>query len=328
MGLRAANQVKIITASGGGTLAAGPAQSLLVKDIFCVPSSSDTYLTLLTRGTTIGKLRVKGLAGNHLPFPHVKTAQIYERYSGTILALLRAAGLAQLGLPARPMQADLDLFLKNPLDIRFPIASGESLTVSRYAEAGNVVLLYDEYDAGDIKPDLPNGSASLLQRYLHYVTNVATAATGDCAVTTSLIWTGGPSWPVDLAAVAKNNAYRLLAIVGNPLAKGASAASKGYTTFLKLMRENTVLFDADRNGLPFRGDSSALSAVGYVSEGSVIGPGTAENPRPPFVLDPALVFGEGETLSTWITIAAYASGGPAAGELDLAYVLEHEYKTA
>jgi len=37
------------------------------------------------------------------------------------------------------------------------------------------------------------------------------------------------------------------------------------------------------------------------------------------------VFLEGERLTTAVVIAGYASGGPGAAELDLAYVLEHEY---
>jgi len=325
MALKARNQTKLITASGGGTLVADADESFLIKDIFCKASSNDTYLTLLTQGTTVGKIRVAGLAGNHLPYPMVKTAQIYEHLAGTILAQLRAAGRALLGLPPRPGNGDIEEYKKNPLDLRFPVASGETFRVSRYAEAGNVALLYDVYDAGDVTPDLPNGRLSKVQRYLHYGTNAASAADGDCAVATSLIWTGGDGWPFDASAVAERNVFRLLAIVGCPLGKGASSANKGYTTHLKLTRRNTILFDEDRSGLPFKGDTSGLSAVSYVSEGSVIGVGTGLNPTPPLILDPALEFLEGERLTTAIVIAGYASGGPGAGELDLAYVLEHEY---
>lgn len=325
--LIARNQTKLLTASGGGTLIPPPNQSYLVKDIFCQPSANDTYLTLLTGGTTVGKLRVVGLAGNHLPYPAFKTAQIYEHLRGTIIGQLRAMGRAQLNLPPRANDGSIEDFTKNPMDIRYPIASGETFRVTRYAEAGNVCLLYDIYEAGDIQPTLPNGRISAIQRYLHYVTNAATAASGPCAVSTSLIWSGGSAWPVDGSAVAEKNRFSLLALAGNPLAKGASSANKGYTTHLQIINRNTTLFDEDRNGLPFKGDTSGLSAVGYVSEGSVVGPGTAQNPTPPFVLDPALVFAEGETLAINIIIAGWASGGPAAGELDLALALEHEYKS-
>jgi hypothetical protein len=325
MALKARNQTKLITASAGGTLVADADESFLIKDVFCKPSSSDTFLTLLIQGTTVGKVRVAGLAGSHLPYPCLKTAQIYEHLRGTILAQLRAAGLAMLGLPARAGNGDIEGYKANRLDIRFPVASGETFRVSRYAETGNVCLLYDVYDAGDVTPDLPNGRLSKVQRYLHYGTNAASAADGDCAVATSLIWTGGDDWPFGGGAVAEKNIMRLLAIVGCPLGKGASTTNKGYTTHLKLTHRNTILFDEDRSGLPFRGDSSGISAASYVSEGSVVGVGTGLNPTPPLILDPALEFAEGERLTTAIVIAGYASGGPGAAELDLAYVLEHEY---
>jgi hypothetical protein len=300
-------------------------ESFLVKDIQCVPSSNDTYLTLMTQSTTVGKFRVKGLGGNHLPYRCIKTAAIYEAPSGGLLNRLRRAGAVMLGLVGLPSDGGLDAFLKNPLDIRFPVASGETFTVSRYAEAGNVAVVYDIYEAADVKPDLPNGTQSKVRRYLHYATNAASAADGDCAVGTSYMWSGGDGWPFDGSSVAEGNQFALTAIMGLPVGKGASAANKGYSTHLKLMQRGNVLFDEDAKGLPFLGDTSALSAGSIISYGSVIGDCTAENPTDPLVLDPALVFPEGETLTSKIVIAGYASGGPGAAELSLAYALERTY---
>ncbi len=325
MALRERNRVKLITGSGGGTLVADADESFLVKDIFDVPTTNETYLSVLVAGVMIAKYRTKGLAGNHLPFPCVKTAQIYEHLAGTIIAQLRAAGRAIAGLPPRPHGDGLAEWQANRFDLAIPVASGQTLTVSRYAEAGNVCLLYDAYDAGDLTPDMPNGTQGKIQRYLHYGTNAASAADGACAVATSAIWTGGDSWPFGGGSVAEKNVFRLLAIAGCPLGKGASAANKGYTTHLQLIHRNNILFDEDAQGLPFKGDTSALSAVSYVSYGSVVGVGKAENPTSPFVLDPPLEFAEGDRLSTNVVIAGYASGGPGAAELDLAYALEHEY---
>jgi hypothetical protein len=328
MGLRERNRVKLITGSGGGTLVADADESILVKDVLCAPSSNDTYVTLMTGGTTVGKFRVKGLSGNHLPYPHVKTAQIYEHRAGTILSWLRAAGARALGKVPAQYDGGLEDFLDNPWDIRFPVASGETFTVSRYAETGNVAVLYDLYDPGDVKPDMPNGTQSRKRRYLHYGTNSASAADGDCAVATSLMWSGGEGWPFDASDVPVSTVYRLLAIIGNPLAKGAASTNKGYTTHLKLLTENTVLFDEDRNGLPFLGDTGGISAASYVSGGSVVGDLTAENPRPPLLMIPPMEFKPGQHLTTKVVIAGYASGGPGAGELALAYALEREYAAA
>lgn len=337
MAIKARNQVKLITASGGGTLVADADESFLVKDVFCVPSTSDTYLVLLTQGTGVGAFRVKGKAGNHLPHPMPVAVAIYEWLPGTILARLRRLGKEMLGQAGSPADGGIEAFLANPLDIRYPVASGETFTVSRYSEAGRVVLLYDIYDAGDITPDMPNGSKARKTRYLHYGTNVASAASGPVAVSTSLMgtgtgytgWAGGDAWPFNGASVAEKNVYRLLAIAAAPLAKGnaAGTANAGYTTHLQLISRNNILFDEDRVGIPLLGDSAETGAatVTYVSKGSVIGPATHQNPAGPYLLDPALDFREGERLTTNIVIAGYAAGGPGAGELDLAYAIEHEY---
>jgi hypothetical protein len=329
MAIRARNQVKIITASSGGTLQAPAGEGYLVKDVHCVPSSADAFLGFWVDGTSLLGLRVKGYNGNHCRFPYIKTAAIAEAAPLTLLGYLRQAGLRMLGKAGLASNGGLEDYQANHLDIRLPICSDSVLTLQRYAEAGNVVLVYDVYDAADINAEMVNGPRSKIRRYLHYASAPASSANGDLGLTTSLLTTsrmsGISGWPIDLTGVPPGNVFRLLALVGGPNAKGASAANKGYSTFLKLMQRATVLFDVDKNGLPFLGDTSALSATSYVSLGSVIGPLTAENPQPPFILDPALEFGQGETLTISETIANYASGGPGASEADVALVLEHTY---
>ena len=119
MGLLLANQVQRMQASGGGTLNPPPGQAYRVREFFCVPSTNDDYLTITVDATNILKLRVKGKAGNHCPYPTVQTQQLYENQLGTLLGRLRAAGI----------------------DLSIPVASEQILTVARYAEAGEVCLI-------------------------------------------------------------------------------------------------------------------------------------------------------------------------------------------
>ncbi len=328
MALKEQNRVKRIAASGGGTLVADADESFLVKDIYCIPQTDHDWLDVLIQGTSVGRFAVEAtspLAMNHLPYPSIQVAAAHENRLGTVIDWLRRQGSLARGEVPIPGGGGIEAFVANPWDIRYPVASGETLTISHYAETGDVSLLYDVYEAGDVLPTLPNGTQSALRRYLHYGTNAASAADGDCAVATSHMWTGGDEWPFDGSSVAENNTYRLLSIIGSPLGKGASAANKGYTTHLKLIHENTVLFDEDRNGLPFLGDTSALSAASLIPYGSVVGAVTAEFPQPGYMLVPPLEFPEGHRLTTKIVIAGYDAGGPGAAELFLAYALERRY---
>jgi hypothetical protein len=304
MALQLAGQVKRITASGGGTLQAAADQSFRIRRLFCVPSSNDTYVTIMVSSTTVAKIRVKGLAGNRIPYPGNKLGQNYEDIIEDLYSFAARIGC--------------------PLDI--PVASGETLTVSRYAEAGDVALIYDIYNAADVKPEEPNGSKSRIRRYIHGGTNAAAITSSPTTLGTSLIWSGGEAWPFDGTAVPEKNVYRLAAILAAPAARGNASANKGYTTYLKLIQRNNVLFDVDANGLPFTGlvGQTADAAV-YTPAGSVVGPQTAEYTQRALVLPAPLVFGEGETLTTQVLTSGAASGGLGAGEIDVAYLLEHEY---
>jgi len=303
MALKEHGRVKRLAASGGGSLEAPNHESFRVRGIHCVPSAADTFLEVVIEGVTVGKFRVAGKSGNHLPYPAALTAQIYESTTGGLFLACTLRGC--------------------PLD--FPLAAGQTLTVSRAAEAGDVALVYDAYDAGDVAAEEPNGSNARIRRYLHYMQNEAAITESPGALDESLLWTGMQQWPVGGRQVPHNAVIRLLAILGCPCAEGTGAANEGYTTYLKLLREGDVLFDVDQNGLPFLGDVAAVAdAVAYSPVGSVVGPFTAEYPYPPLWLDPPMEFTPGETLTPQVVIAGLAGSGIAAAGLDVAMLLERE----
>lgn len=301
MALKERGRVTRLTASGGGTLVAPSHESFRVRDLFCVPSASDTYLTLTIAGATIGKFRVKGLAGNCLPYPCVQTTQAYEAALGTIFGWGLGHGF----------------------DLSIPIAAGQTLTVSRYAEAGEVSVVYDAFDAADVSETEPNGSDATVRRYLHYMTNTAAITTTPWPLDKTLIWTGMESWPVAGRPVPANRSIKLFGVLGAPCAAGDASVNKGATTYLSLLREGNVLFDDGQDGLPFVGDvSSVAAAVTYKPIASLVGPLTAEYPYPPFWLAEPINFLAGETLTCQVILTGAAATGIAADELDVALALE------
>jgi hypothetical protein len=304
MALKEAGRHYRSTASGGFSLTCPANESWRVRNIHCVPSSNDTYVTLAVAGKTVLKLRAKGKTGNHIPYPVVKATQLYERVVGTVFDLARKLGC--------------------PLDV--PVASGETLALSRYAETGELSMVYDVYDPADVAATEPNGSKGAIERYVHYVENSAAIIATPCTLDTSLMWTSGEAWPVGGIQVPDDAEIQVHAILGAPASRGNASANKGATLALVLKQEGVVLFDPLYGlGLPLVGDVAVTAdAVAYTPIASVIGPATAEQPQSPFVPPAPLVFKAGAKLTPQVSLVGAASGGIAASQLDVAFLLERK----
>ncbi len=279
--LKQANMIKRITASGGGTLDARAGESLRVKRIEVVPSTNDTYLTVSVDQVTVAYYRVKGKSGNHLGTKH--GAYLY----GNIM----------------------DFLTKQDINVSIPIAEGQRLSVSRYAETGNVILVYDQYDAGDVKETDPNGSAAREYVFLQYA-KVGTAPTesGDAKIDTSLTPSEFPDFPCG-AVVPPNHDIALLGIVGSPFVDGAAGPISFASSFIKLMKDREVLFDVDRSGIPFDGQDATATALAYQGNFSLIGPGTevllntnAITPGDPLIFKPEIMFTAGQELNASLSV--------------------------
>jgi hypothetical protein len=101
----------------------------------------------------------------------------------------------------------------------------------------------------------------------------------------------------------------MLGIVGSPFNKGEAGPAGFATTFLKLIKDREVLFDPDRNGIPFDAQDATATALAYTSNFSLIGPNTeilvntnAITPGPPLMFEPPLKFDEGAELNAYITL--------------------------
>lgn len=298
--LRQANMVKRITASGGGNLSAAAGESLLVKRIECIPSASDGYLTLSVDRVTVGYYRVKGKSGNHL---------------STILTSYLKRNLMQFLADAG-------------INVTIPVGEGQTFNVSRFAEEGNVILVYDKYDAGDVTPIMPNGSESKEFNFIQYAKiGTAPTATGDHLIDTALTPAEFPDFPCGKVVPALHT-IKLLGIVGCPFVNASGANVNFETQFMKLIKGREVLFDEDRNGIPFNGEDAAAVADTYGSNFSLIGPCTEvllntnviANGEP-LMFAPPIDFMAGEELNVYLTLLKNGAANWTDNVDDQAFVL-------
>lgn len=294
-----ANMVKRIIASGGGDLEAKTGESLRIKRIEAIPSANDTYLTVVVDRVTVAFYRIKGKSGNHL---------------STILSPYLKRNLMQ--------------FLSEAgINVSIPVAEGQTLTVKRYAEAGNVMLIYDRYTAGDVKETDPNGSQSKVYTFIQYgKVGTAPTASGEAKIDVSLTPAEFPDFPCGKTVPAQHK-IEMLGIAGSPFVDGAAGPVGFATSFLKLVKDREVLFDPDRNGIPFDGQNAAATALAYKSNFSLIGPGTeilldsnVVTPGDPLLFEPPLRFEAGQELNAYLTVVKTGAATWTDGVDDQAFI--------
>ena len=285
--------VKRFTAALGGELVADPGQSLLIKDIFCLPSTLDDFLTIRIDKVLCGFFRVQGYAGNHLAYPN-------ERKPKPSLM----GYLAQKGL--------------NPF---FPVGEGQTINVIRADEGGDITLVYEIHDAGDIVPTMPNGSESKEYLYINYCTNkAAIAADGESLLDKYLVPAEYPDFPIEKDVPARTR-ITMLGVVGSPFGfSGGTGANTGETQYLKFVRGRDTLHDEDRLGVMFEGEVQASDGESYKPIASVVGALTETWNEEPWWFPSPVVFEAGEELNPYVTIKGFAGTGIPADKLDVAFI--------
>lgn len=281
--LKQGNCVKHLTDEYGGSLQAKAGESLLVKGIQCIPSTLDDYISISIDRVTTAFWRVQDRSGNHIGSITDSPLDM------NLMALLAAKGI----------------------NVSIPIAEGQELTVSRAEDVGNVILVFDRYDAGDIRADMPNGSACSEYVFMQYM-NVGTGkiVDGDSLFDLSLSPAEFPDFPAG-KVVPANHEITLLGLAGYPWLDG-QAENKGlYTNYIKLVREREVLFDEDRQGIPFKSGIEVGAAPQYRSAYSLIGAGHIVDETAnwahgePLLFDPPLIFSAGVELNIYVNCTAY-----------------------
>lgn len=284
--IKQGNCVKRITASGGGDLEANAGESFLIKRIYANPSGNDTFLTLRVDRKTVGVYRIGGDAGNHLSY------LTEGNFKNNLMEFLAKAGI----------------------NIFIPVAEGQLFTVSRYAETGEVIIVYDIYDAGDMVASMPNGSDSKEYTFMQYMDSTETlTASGDVKIDTSLSPAEFPDFPCG-AVVPARHTIDILGICGSPVGDKTSGDNYFLSEYLKLVKDRETLFDEDRNGIPFFAKKPDEDEVMYRTTMSLIGDCVMnsysqahELLADPLMFDPVLHFVAGEELLIYVTMAETGS---------------------
>lgn len=290
MALKARDQVKTVFGATTLSLAADPGESHLVKGIK-VFSAAGTYLTVKIEKTSVGYFRIDATYGNHLAFSQIKDSAI-------VLA------------PHLPKNL-LDLLWDMQIFKGYPIAEGETMVLSGAEGAADIKsVIYDIYDAEDQKNTAPNGSKSIEYMLINYGdTGAVIDAAADNRYDNPLDPVEFPAFPYNDDVPAKHQILIHGILGAEQGVRNATPATAIYTKYLKLVKDREVLFDEDRNGIPFDFSQISGAAGTKVAGGhSFIGNYDHVDSRMPLFFTEPLIFEAGDELNIYSTTVEPVDG--------------------
>lgn len=304
--LKQGNCVKRFDAVSTDKLLADTGESFLIRGLYVAPESDNDYLSLKIDRKTVGVYRIYGRGGNHLN--------------------VMKAGLLHKNL--------MEFLSSKGVNCTIPVAEGQSFSVASAGTSPVVVVVYDTYDAGDVVSTMPNGSDSKEYMFIQYMDNDAEiTAAGDVLLNTSLSPAEFPDFPCG-KAVPANTEIEILGLVGCPCGEGDYPHNYRGSSYVKMIKEREVLFDEDRNGLPFFYQGSTQNHGNYWSDFSLIGACVSQEFIPhigtglwtitlgnPLMFEPVLKFRSGEELLVYMSFIQTADKTIAAGVIDLAAIM-------
>ena len=291
--------VKTSLGTGADTaveLTAKTGESLLVKDVI-ISGSDDDYCVLEIEKTTVGFFRIDGHPlGSHLP----STQAFFGPYP--YMRGVRTGGSITL----------LSYMIQKGWMRGYPVAEGQTFRVKPYTSGkklGNVTIIYEKYDAGDIKATDENGSEAKTYVFVNYGRCAEDLkASKDYEVKDCVTTEEFPDFPFGESVPSKTT-IDILAILGTESINYSDANNYTQTKFIKMFRGRTCLFDKDKQGLPFYGEIYSGIGTGVtLGRGfSVLGNYTLKDRREPFLPPKPLTFGAGTEVKVFITANAVGS---------------------
>jgi hypothetical protein len=322
-------------------LKADPGESFKIWDILSYDPASD-YLTAKIEITTVGYFRVRSELGAHQFSPRGRRTHTHQiRTDGG--SFIAATGhypivlgdnvtsnfmLATRDVAAPGTMSDAKDATRQALGPRtetllaylrrlgiwtgFPVAQGETFRLEGDANTNSRhVLIYEVYDAEDMKPEMPNGSRATQYMFINYGNcGASIQATADNLYTTSKNPAEFPDFPFGKVCPAKYKMH-ILGICGSPFAPRLNDNTNyTYTRFLKLIKDREVLFDEDRNGILFEQRNLDLGSRRHgIAEGiSLIGNNSEYDQQEPLMFNPPLTFEPGDELGIYVTLAVGGTG--------------------
>lgn len=270
-------------------------RSLLVKDILTCPEA-DRYLNVKISKTQAGYFRIDNAdLGSHL-------------------SDITALESATLPIEAVPRPSILRAMEAAGVFKGYPIGEGEKLVLTHDdgSNLGNTIIVYEEYDAGDITPDMQNGTEAEEYVYINYGRHTAApAAAGSFAYDNQITPVEFPEFPYG-KVVPANKEIEINALLASD--RGITNATDDglSTTYYALKKGRETLFDEDLNGILAVGNNTGI-ASSVVSElgASILGEGSHLSQRPTFFFPDPIHFDSGEELNIFASYIA-AAGGAAA----------------
>ncbi|UYL65031.1 MAG: hypothetical protein QIT45_gp18 [Methanophagales virus PBV266] len=277
-------------------LTAKTGESLLIKDVI-ISGSNDEYVLLEVEKTTVGFFRVDGhVLGSHLPINRTNT-KACDRYTG-----FRADASITL----------ISYMIRKGWMRGYPVAEGQTFRVKPFTSGkllNDVIIVYEKYDAGDIKATDLNGSEAKEYIFVNYGRpSQSIKSAKDYDVNTCVTTEEFPDFPYSDAVPSKAT-IDILGILGSEVIDYDDASNYVYTKFLKMFKGRTCLFDKDKQGLPFYAPTfSGITAGTYIGRGfSVIGNYSSKDRREAFVPPSPLSFKAGDEVKVFITAGAEGS---------------------
>lgn len=299
--LRQANCIKRAATTVAFSLEAVSGVCFLIKNIILGATVTTTDPTLRVDRKTVGFYRGGAIGRSHLG--HIDNTFI-------------------------PMNL-MEWLLGKGVNMAIPVAEGQTFTIDRgSSDTGDVTVIYDMYDAGDIRADMPNGTEAKEYNFIQYMTaSAALTAAGDHLLDVSLSPGEFPDFPCGKVVPARTK-IDILGIAGAPVSNGDDAAGYTTTQYLKLIKDRETLFDEDRNGIPFFAANNTTSTAIYDTVMALLGDCVsvgADLSDPgyglPLLFNPPLHFESGEELLVYLNCAYNASGSIAVAEVRVAMIM-------
>lgn len=305
--LKQGNCVKRITAVTTGALEAHAGESFLIKGLYVKPNTNNTYLILKVDRKTVGVYRIYGKSGNHLD--HIQGGTIHRNL--------------------------MEFLIGKEINCTIPVAEGQSFSLSAVGTSPVVVIVYDTYDAADIRADMPNGTDGKEYLFMQYMSSSETVdAAKTVTLDTSLSPAEFPDFPCG-KSVPANATIDILGLVGCPVGNGTMSTFKTGSQYVKLVKERETLFDEDYNGIPFFSKVDEEGGIAWNADFSLIGPGVslttlsvsmgsdnAGTLGDPLIFVPELRFTSGEELLVYMKFLWTTAYNLAGSNIDLAAIMK------
>ena len=307
MALLRANEFKIVENTNILELRPREGEAFRVKRVEVAKPSTETFAEIIIGRATTGYFAVNKHGFNHLA-PVV-------------------AGEATKNI--------FDVLEEKGKPLIYPVAEGEAFIVRTTNNVDFIKVIYDVYEAADVKPDEPNGSQSNELFYLLYLTNATDwddpnkeFYTLDAMLNPEEF----PNFPIE--SVPSKATIELHGIFGVPLATskgdGSNTLGTSFTKRVRLYYQRKVLFDPDRRGFLFKGNEgySETGTKQTYDYSEIVNelPFVEDHQRKMKFFDEPLVFESGEELLVQVGTKIDADAPIQAGKITVGLILKIKYE--